>query len=100
MARLISASIDLAKINKALIVDKNGAKYYNITISVNDEADDRGNDTAIWTNQSKEERDSKAKKSYIGNGKTVWTGDSQPKQAAKKPTTSAPVKSQDDDLGF
>jgi len=90
MARLISASIDLAKIDKSRITEKNGAKYYSITISVNDEADDRGNDCAIWTNQTKEEKGQK--KSYIGNGKTVWTGDSKPRQAATATNT--------DDLGF
>ena len=73
MATIIAASIDLAKIDKSRIQQKNGALYYNITITINDEADKYGNICSITTNQSKEERESKAKKQYIGNGKMVWS---------------------------
>lgn len=75
MGAIISASIDLAKINKSKIVaGKNGAKYYNILISVNDEKNQYGQDVSISENQSKEEREGGQKKNYIGNGKTIWTG--------------------------
>ena len=40
MAQIISVSIDLNKLDKNRIIPgKNGAKYYNITINVNDEKD-------------------------------------------------------------
>ena len=77
MAKLISVGIDLSKIDKTKITEKNGALWYNITISVNDEKDQYGNDTGVYQSQTKEERESKAKKVYLGNGKTVW--ESQPK---------------------
>ena len=58
MGAIISASIDLAKIDKSKIVaGKNGAKYYNILISVNDEKNQYGQDVSISENQSKEERE-------------------------------------------
>jgi hypothetical protein len=82
MAKLITVGIDLSKINKSKITEKNGAKWYNITISVNDTKDQYGNDTGVYETQSKEEREAKAKKVYLGNGKTVWEGSS------TKPTTS------------
>ena len=75
MSKLISASIDLSKIDKSKIVEKNGAKYYNITISLNDEKDKYGNDCAIMQEQTKEERLAKEKKVYLGNGKIFWSSD-------------------------
>lgn len=73
MGRLISASIDLNKINKSRIIDgKNGQKYYNILISVNDEKDKYGQDVSISHNQTKEERERGDKKVFLGNGKTIW----------------------------
>jgi hypothetical protein len=75
MGSLISASIDLSKIDRKKITEgKNGAKYYNILISVNDEKNQYGQDVSISENQSKEERESGAKKNYLGNGKTIWSG--------------------------
>ena len=75
MSKLISASIDLSKIDKSKIVEKNGAKYYNITISLNDEKDKYGNDCDIMQEQTKEERLAKEKKVYLGNGKIFWSSD-------------------------
>ena len=74
MAKIISASIDLSKINKKKIVaHKNGGKYYSIQITLNDEKDKYDNDVSIAEGQTKEEREKKEKKIYIGNGKTVWS---------------------------
>ncbi len=99
---IISASIDLAKIDTSRIVaGKNGAKYYNISININDEADQYGNNASVVTNQTKEERDAKTAKVYLGNGKTVWSSEGAPvatQPAAKK--VSVPVQSNDSDLPF
>lgn len=72
--KIISASIDLTKIDKSKINNhKNGSAYYNIDIFIKDEKDQYGNDCAISQSQSKEEREAKDKKVYIGNGKSVWS---------------------------
>lgn len=77
MAQIISASIDLTKIDKSKINNhKNGSAYYNIDIFIKDEKDQYGNDCAISQSQSKEQREAKEKKVYIGNGKSVWDSDS------------------------
>ncbi len=77
MAQIISASIDLTKIDKSKINNhKNGSAYYNIDILIKDEKDQYGNDCAISQSQSKEQREAKEKKVYIGNGKSVWNSDS------------------------
>lgn len=91
--KIISASIDVTKIDKTKLVEgKNGAKYLNIDIIVNDEKDKFGNDTGITLKQTKEERDSKAKKVYIGNGKTVWE-----KKSEQTPAQSNKTTAHDDD---
>ena len=73
MAQIINASIDLTKIDKSKIVEgKNGAKYYNFSITINDDKDQFGNDVKLTAQQSKEEREVKTPKVYIGNGKTSW----------------------------
>lgn len=78
MARIISASIDVSKIDKSKLIDgKNGAKYYNFDITVNDEPNKYGKDVSISQSQTKEEREANEKKVFIGNGKTVWSKEAQ-----------------------
>jgi len=76
MAQLLSVSIDLAKIEKSKIIEgKNGGKYLNLTVSVNDEDDQFGNNISVWHSQSKEEREAKDNRLFLGNGKKLWDGD-------------------------
>jgi hypothetical protein len=96
MARIIAASIDLTKIEKGRIIDGQKGKYYNITITVNDQPNNYGQDVAIQTQVSKEEREAGTKGAYIGNGKTVWTDS--PKQQEPK-AEPAPSKSLSEELG-
>lgn len=71
--KVIIGSIDLTKLDKSKIVNhENGAKYYPITILLNDEADKFGNNASISTGQTKEEREAKQRKSFIGNAKIVY----------------------------
>ncbi len=64
---IFNASIDLSKIEKAKIKKK---KYLDITGFINDEVDQYGNNVAIIVSQSKEEREVKTPRVYLGNGKT------------------------------
>ena len=73
MASIISASIDLTKINKSKIYEGKKGKYYPITIVLNDEPGQYGDSGYIMTEQTKDERDAKAAKEYLGNVKVVWT---------------------------
>ena len=70
MSTLISGSIDLTKIDKSKLKD---GKYLQVQISVNDTTDNYGNNVSITVNQTKEEREAKEKKTYLGNAKVVWT---------------------------
>lgn len=75
MAQIISVSIDLNKLDKSRIVEgKNGSKYYNLSVIVNDEKDQYGNDVSVTTAQTKEEREAKAQRTFVGNGRVIWSG--------------------------
>ena len=77
MAQIISVSIDLNKLDKSRIVEgKNGSKYYNFTINVNDEKDQYGNDASVTISQTAEERQAKAQRTFVGNGRVVWSNNS------------------------
>lgn len=84
MASIISVSIDLTKIDKNKIIPgKNGAKYYPLTVMVQNDTDQYGNNVSVVDKQSKEEVKEKAKKTYLGNGKIIWT-DGAVRDAPKK----------------
>lgn len=100
MASIISASINLSKIDKNKITTgKDGNKYLNLTISVNDEKNQFDQDVSICHEQSKEERERKDKRVYVGSGKIVWK--SQPNVSATERQPEAPsINNQKDDLPF
>ena len=96
MAGIITASIRVDKLPKEkFIKGKDGAVYYNLTVSVNDETR-YGNNVSITDSQTKEEREAKAQKNYLGNGKVVWTNN-QISLAEKPEAVAEPVS---DDLPF
>ena len=96
MAQLLTGSICLTDIpaDKISLFEKNGKKYLNVTVWINDKEDERGNIASIQVSQSKDERESGAKKVYIGNLK-------QPGKAteAKAVTVKQSAKN-DNDLPF
>ena len=99
--KVINASIDLTKIDKSKINNhQNGAKYYNITIYLNDEPNKFGQNVSIATSISKEERESGVKQTYIGNGKTVYNNDQKPQQQSEIPLSQQHNSNYDPNLGF
>ena len=99
MSVLISASIDLAKVDKTKIFEKDGKKWLNIQVSINDQTDQYGNNASISINQTKEERDNKASKTYLGNGKVVYTK-GEVKVAEKQENTPQNASQSNSDLPF
>jgi hypothetical protein len=105
MASIIKASINLNEIPKNKIIDGKKGKYLPIVITLNNDSDNFGNQGPVIVEQSKEERESKAAKVYLGNVKVVWTDgknvdagarDNQPQQTKAK-QSFAP---EPDDLPF
>ena len=96
MAQLFSASLDVSKISKDKLVKGDKGTYLNITVSINDEEDNYGNVLSITESQTKEERESKSKKNYLGNGKLVWSSDGgTPAKKAPAPAPTPTVEEQD-----
>jgi len=102
MAGIVKASIDLTKIPKDKIIKGKKGQYINVVVNVNNDTDKFGNQASVVVDQTKEERDAKAPKVYLGNGKIVWSdgqfADPAPRdmshQGAPQPTTAS------DDLPF
>lgn len=71
MSTLFNGSICLTDIpkDKITVSQKNGKNYLNINLWLNDEADKFNNNGSIQVSQSKEEREAKVPKQYIGNFK-------------------------------
>ena len=70
MASITSISIDVKKIDKSKL--KKG-QYLNIDLATREETNQYGQNVSVYYSQSKEERLAKEPKSYLGNGKVVWT---------------------------
>ena len=106
MASIIATSINLSEIPKDKIIEGKKGKYLPITITINDETDQFGNQGPVVVQQTKEERDAKTAKTYLGNVKVVWTNGDNVAVAPKQdqPVQAAPAAAQAaqpvDDLPF
>lgn len=97
MGKLLAVSIDVTKFDKRKFVAGKKGTYANVTISVNDTEDQYGNNVSLWEGQTQEEREAKADRNFLGNGKVVWDGDSQSSKPAPKKAVAALVE---DNLPF
>lgn len=68
--------------------EKTGKAYITLVIGDKDQVDQFGHDVSVSISQTKEERASKAKKTYVGNGKMYNT--------EKKPDNSGSDKGEYD----
>jgi hypothetical protein len=83
MGQLLAISIDVTKLDKSRFVAGKKGTYANLTISVNDQDDAYGNNVSIWEGQTQEEREAKADRNFLGNGKVVWKGEDKGSQSSK-----------------
>lgn len=84
-------------------IKKKGEKGINLTISINEDTDKFGNNLAGWVKQSKEQRDDKAPRYFVGNGECFWTDGSITKAERQDAQQAAPINSDSknaDDLPF
>ena len=104
MASIIKTSINLSEIPADKIITGKKGKYLPVTITLNDEVDQFGNQGPIVVAQTKEERDAKEKKTYLGNVQVVWTNGNNVAAAPRddQPVQAAPVgqAAPADDLPF
>ena len=105
MAGIVKASINLSAIPKDKIIVRKKGKYLPIAITVNDEPDQFGNQGPVIVDQSKEEREAKAPKTYLGNVRVVWTNGKFPEKIPfdanqGQPQSVQPTKPVDEDIPF
>ena len=104
MASIIKASINLSEIPTDKIITGKKGKNLPVTITINDELDQFGNQGPIVVAQTKEEREAKQKKTYLGNVQVVWTNGDNVAAAPRQdqPVQAAPVgqAAPADDLPF
>ncbi|MCP4984749.1 MAG: hypothetical protein GY928_01410 [Colwellia sp.] len=97
MAGIIKTSINLSMIPKDKIIVGKKGKYLPIVITVNDDVDQFGNQGPVIVEQSKEEREAKAPKTYLGNSKVVWSnGTMPPKTPFNPPQELKPIEDKTD----
>ena len=73
------------------VVNTKGDKGVSITVSTNDDTNQWGQNVSSYVSQSKEQREAKKDKFYVGNGKVFWT-DGKITVAEKKQEQPARVK--------
>jgi len=99
MASIIKTSINLNEIPKDKIYIGKKGKYLPITITLNNELDQFGNQGPVVVEQTKEERDAKTPKTYLGNVKVVWTDgnnvDTAPRDNNTAPATAPAAANED-----
>ena len=104
MASIINFSIDLTKIPKDKIIDGKKGKYLPLTLTLNDELDQVNNNGPVIVAQSKEEREAKAAKVYLGNATVAWTNgqnvEPAPREGQPQQRQAAPAPVEDIDLPF
>jgi hypothetical protein len=93
MSAIINFSLNLDNLNKSKIVKGKKGTYYNLTLRVNDEVSQFGDNVSVYDAQTSEERTAKSARNYVGNGKVTWT-DGNIQSVAKE--VSAQGQKQDD----
>jgi len=102
MASIIKTSINLSEIPKDKIFVGKKGKYLPITITLNDEIDQFGNQGPVVVEQTKEERESKQAKTYLGNARVIWSNGQnvEPAPRDNQPAAAAPASVKPEDLPF
>ena len=101
MESIIKTSINLNNIPKDKIYAGKKGKYLPITITLNDEVDQFGNQGPVVVEQTKEERDAKVAKTYLGNVKVLWTnGQNVDRAPMDNQSAPAPAPAETEDLPF
>jgi len=97
MSAIVNFSINVEDIDKSKLIKGKKGSYLNLTMSINDETK-FGNNASVSISQSKEEREAKEAKTYLGNGKVVWMSDAGVSVAEREQemSTSTSAASQDD----
>ena len=95
MSTLINLSIDVTKVTKEALAK---GKFLNLTIAISDEINQYNQNVSCWEAQTKEDREAKIERNYVGNGKVIFTEGLVtvvPTEEKKKPASKKKVDSTD-----
>ncbi len=76
------------------VLTKKGEKGIELTVNISDTENQYGQNVSAWVSQSKEQRQAKKERYFVGNGKQFWT------DGASKSETSTTEPVADDGLPF
>jgi len=96
MSAIINFSLNLDNLDKTKIIKGKKGTYYNLTLRVNDEVSQFGDNVSVYDAQTAEERAAKASRNFVGNGKVTWT-DGNIQSVAREVSTQG---SKQDDVDF
>ena len=70
MATMFKLTLDCFKFTKTKLQK---GRYLDIVGIINDEVSKFGSNVSSWEDQTKEEKDSKSPRHYVGNGNSFWS---------------------------
>lgn len=98
MAAIIAGYMTLTKLKEIVeTIEGKNEKGFRVTITVNDETNEYGQNVAMFAEQTKEQRNNEVPRYYCGNGKVIWT-DGKCTGAEKKNKNSAIVPPSNEEL--
>lgn len=100
MAGIMKVNLNLDNIPKDKIYKGKKGSYLTVVVTVNDDVDQFGFQGPVYVDQTKEERDSKEPKTYLGNVKVVWTNGDFPEPAPRDNQEEPVAQETGDDLPF
>jgi len=78
------------------VINAKELKGVELTISINDEVNPYGQNVSAYVSQSKEDREVKKNKYYVGSGKTFWT-DGKISVVSKQPENAVMILTDSDE---
>ena len=101
MSTIINCSIDVKAISKDKIkVHQNGKHYWNFSVMERKDPDQYGNTHYVVEGQSKDERDAKAPKNYLGSSGKSFTFGQDANGSPQVASNDIANDDDDDDLPF
>lgn len=100
MSQTLNVRVNLSKILKDKVYQGKTGKFIDLNIYVNDEPSQYGDNVSIALAQTKEEREAKTPRQYIGNGKTLDLMLAQRNQEQGSTAPTRVVAEVDEDLPF
>lgn len=82
MSKLVTLKIDVTKIDKSKLFVGEKGTYLDLDCWINEDADADWKVVSLNQSQSKEEREAKTPKTYVGNGSLKFGWDERPAPAA------------------